>query len=191
MQVNPLLSLTMGQWDDALKAFNRGVAGDPMDADNYFFVGLIQLCRGRLPEAQAALNRTIELSPTYTFAHYNLALVLLARNEPEKALLEISRESGEGARLVVSALAYFRLGRKADSDAALTQFTKDYADFAPSGVAAIYAYRGERDEAFKWLDRAYAQKDTLVGGIKYRTEFDKLHDDPRYKAFLKKTNLPE
>jgi TolB-like protein/Tfp pilus assembly protein PilF len=191
MQVNPLLSLTMGQWDNALKAFNRGVAGDPMDADNYFFVGLIQLCRGRLAEAEAALNRTIELSPTYTFAHYNLALVLLARNEPEKALLEFSKESGEGARLAGSALAYFRLGRRADSDAALTQFTKDYADFAPSSVAAIYAYRGEPDEAFKWLDRAYTQKDTLVSGIKYRTEFDKLRDDPRYKAFLKKMNLPE
>jgi TolB-like protein len=191
MLVDPLLSLTMGQWDDALMAFNRGVAGDPMDADNYFFVGLIQLRRGRLSEAEAALNRTIELSPSYSFAHYNLALVLLARNEPEKALLEFSRESGEGAHLVGSALAYFRLGRRADSDAALTQFTRDYADFVPSSVAAIYAYRGERDDAFKWLDRAYAQKDTLVGGIKYRTEFDKLHDDPRYKAFLKKMNLPE
>jgi TolB-like protein/Tfp pilus assembly protein PilF len=191
IQVDPLLSLTMGQWDDALKAFNRGVAVDPMNADGYFFVGLTQLYRGRLPEAEAALKRTIELSPTYTFAHYNLALVALASNEPKKALAEFSMESGEAARLVGSALAYFRLGKKSDSDAALTQFIKSYGDFAPSGVASIYAYRGESDEAFKWLDRAYAQKDTLVSGIKYRTEFDKLRGDPRYKAFLKKMKLPE
>jgi tetratricopeptide (TPR) repeat protein len=165
----------------------RGRSTEPGEL---FVLGLVQLRLGRLAEAEAALRRTIELSPTYTFAHYNLTLVLLARNEPEKALLEISRESGEGARLVGSALAYFRLGRKADSDAALTQFTRDYADFAPSSVAAIFAYRDERDEAFKWLDRAYAQKDTLLSGIKYRTEFDKLHEDPRYKAFLRKMNLP-
>jgi TolB-like protein/Flp pilus assembly protein TadD len=191
MQVNPLLSLTMGQWDDALMAFNRGVAGDPMDADNYFFVGLIQLCRGRLPEAEAALHRAIELSPTYSFAHYTLALVRLARKEPEDALIEFSKESSEAARLGGPALAYFTLGRKPESDAALAQFVKIYAPYIPSGVASIYAFRGESDEAFKWLDRAYEQRDALLNGIKYRTEFNKLHDDPRYKAFLKKMNLPE
>jgi tetratricopeptide (TPR) repeat protein len=190
-RLNPLLSLTLGRWDDALKAINLGLAGDPMDPDGYFFLGLVQRCRGRLPEAEAALNRTIELSPTYTFAHYTLATVRLARWQPEEALAEFSKEPSEPVRLVGSALAYFRLGRKADSDAALAQYIKGYADYSPSGVATVYAFRGESDEAFKWLDRAYAQKDTLLSGIKYRTEFDKLHDDPRYKAFLKKMNLPE
>jgi adenylate cyclase len=57
--------------------------------------------------------------------------------------------------------------------------------------ATVHAFRGESDEAFKWLDRAYAEKDLLLYTIKYRTEFDKLHGDPRYKALLKKMNLPE
>ena len=190
-RLNPLLSLTMGRWDDALKVINLGLAGDPMDPDGYFFLGLVQLRRSRLPEAEAALNRALELSPTYTFAHCTLGLVLLYRNEPDKALVEVLKEPSEPARLVGSAWAYFRLGRKADSDAALTKYIKSYGDYSPSGVASIYAFRGESDEAFKWLDRAYAQKDTLLHGIKYRTDFDKLHDDPRYKAFLKKMNLPQ
>ena len=191
MQVDLLLSLTMGRWDDALKVINLELAGDPMDPDGYFFLGLVQRCRGRLPEAEAAMNRTIELSPTYTFAHYTLATVRLARGQPEEALVEFSKEPSEPVRLVGSALAYFALGRKAESDAALAQYIKGYADYSPSGVATVYAFRGESDEAFKWLDRAYAEKDTLLHGIKYRTEFNKLHDDPRYKAFLKKMNLPE
>jgi len=190
-RLNPLLSLTLGRWDDALKALNLGLAVDPMDPDSHFFLCLVQLRRGRLPEAEAAINRTIELSPTYTFAHYTLARVLLARGEADKALVEFLKEPGEPVRLVGSALAYFGLGRKAESDAALAQYIKGYADYSPSGVATVYAFRGESDEAFKWLDRAYAEKDTLLTGIKYRTEFDTLHDDPRYKAFLKKMNLPE
>ena len=137
------------------------------------------------------MNRNIELSPTYAFAHYDLALVSLARGEPDKALVEVLKEPNDAARLGGSALAYFRLGRKAESDAALAQFTKIYGPYMPSGVAAAYAFRGESDEAFKWLDRAYAEKDTLLHAIKYRTEFNKLHDDPRYKAFLKKMKLPE
>jgi adenylate cyclase len=66
-----------------------------------------------------------------------------------------------------------------------------YGAYSQSSVAGFYAFRGESDEAFKWLDRAYAEKDSLLYAVKYRTEFDKLHDDPRYKAFLKKMNLPE
>jgi TolB-like protein/DNA-binding winged helix-turn-helix (wHTH) protein len=191
LQVDPLLSLTLGRWDDALKALNAGLARDPLDPDNYFFLGLVQLCRGRLPEAEAAMHRNIALSPTYTFAHYDLALVLLARSEPDKALVEVLKESSEPSRLVGSALAYFALGRKAESDAALAEYIKGYADYSPSGVATVYAFRGESDEAFKWLDRAYAERDLLLYTIKYRTEFDKLHGDARYKAFLKKMNLPE
>jgi tetratricopeptide (TPR) repeat protein len=157
----------------------------------HFFLGLTQLCRGRYPEAEAALNRNIELSPTYTFVHYDLALVLLARSEPDKALVESSMEPSEPVRLVGSALAYFSLGRQAESDAALAQYIKGYADYSPSGVATVYTFRGESDEAFKWLDRAYAERDLLLYSIKFRTEFNKLHNDPRYKAFLKKMNLPE
>jgi TolB-like protein/DNA-binding winged helix-turn-helix (wHTH) protein/cytochrome c-type biogenesis protein CcmH/NrfG len=191
LQAVPLLSLTMGRFDDALRGINASLARDPMDPEGYFFLGLVQLCRGRLAEAEAALNRTIELSPTFAFAHYDLALVLLARSEPDKALVEVLKEPSEPTRLGGSALAYFRLGRKADSDAALAQFIKGYAAYIPSGVATIYAFRGESDEAFKWLDRAYAEKDPFLYRIKFGTEFDRLRDDPRYKAFLKKMNLPD
>jgi TolB-like protein/Flp pilus assembly protein TadD len=139
-QIDPLLSLTLGRCDDALRSINLGITGDPMNADSYSYLGLAQLCRGRLLEAEAALNRTIELSPTYTFAHYELGVMLLARNEPEKAIAEFSREFGEPARLVGSALAYFRLGRKSDSDAALAKLINRYGDFAPSALASIFMH---------------------------------------------------
>ena len=188
---NPLLSLTMGRWDDALEGTNASIAWDPLNPESYFFLGLVQLCRGRFPEAEAALRRTVELSPAFAFAHYDLALVSLARNEPNKALVEFSKDPNELVRLVGSALANFKLGNKRESDAALAQMIKNYADYSPSGVATVYAFRGESDEAFKWLDRAYMEKDALLYAIKFRTEFNRLHDDPRYKAFLKKMNLPE
>jgi tetratricopeptide (TPR) repeat protein len=190
-QTSLTLSLTLGRWDDVLKTLNLSLAGDPLNPENYFFLGLVQLRLGRLAEAEAALHRTIELSPTFIFAHYDLALVRLARKAPDEALAELSKEPSELARLAGSGLTYFTLGRKAESDAALAQMIDGYGAYSPSSVAAFYAFRGEADEAFKWLDRAYAQKDALLCGIKYRTEFDKLQNDPRYKAFLKKMNLPE
>ena len=88
-------------------------------------------------------------------------------------------------------MAYSALGRKADSDAALAQTLKKYGADYPAEIATVYGFRGESDEAFKWLDRAYEQKDFGLSTIKYTPQFDKLHDDARYKAFLKKMNLPE
>jgi TolB-like protein/DNA-binding winged helix-turn-helix (wHTH) protein/Flp pilus assembly protein TadD len=186
-----VLSMTLGRWDDALSIVNAQVTEDPLWPTSHFWLGILELRRGRLPEAEAAMRRTSELSPTYTYLHYALALVRLARGEPESALAESLKEPSDAGRLGGSALAYFALGRKPESDAALAQALKTYAPYIPSGIAAVYAFRGESDEAFKWLERAYAQRDPLLYRIKFTTEFDKLHEDPRYKAFLKKMNLPE
>jgi hypothetical protein len=117
--------------------------------------------------------------------------VLLARNQPEAALTEMQKEGDDATRLGGSAMAYFALGRKADSDAALAQMLKDQANHNPFYIAQVYAFRGESDEAFKWLDRAYEQKDVGLSHIKGDVPFKKLEGDPRYKMFLKKMNLPE
>ena len=100
------------------------------------------------------------------------------------------KEQFDAARLIGCAMAYFALGAKAESDATLAQMLKSYSSI-PAGIAAIYAFRGESDEAFKWLDRAFEQKDSLLYRIKFTPEFNGVHGDPRYTAFLKRMNLPE
>jgi hypothetical protein len=62
--------------------------------------------------------------------------------------------------------------------------------FDASEIADAYAYRGELDQAFTWLERAYRQKDTVLYLIKSDPFFKKLDGDPRYKAFLRKMKLP-
>jgi hypothetical protein len=57
-------------------------------------------------------------------------------------------------------------------------------------IAQAYAFRNQSDEAFQWLDRAYAQRDGGLIGTKVDPSFKSLHNDPRFAAFLKKLNLP-
>ena len=191
LEAATLLSLALGQWDDALKVLNDSLERAPLDPAGYFYLSGVQVRRERLPEAETAIRRTLDLSDTFTFAHYELCKVLLIRGKPQQALEESQKEPSDAGKLIGSALAYFRLGNKAESDAALAQLLKTYAPYIPTGIAAVYAFRGESDEAFKWLDRAYAQKDAFLYRIKVSTEFDRLHNDARYKPFLKKMNLPE
>jgi TolB-like protein/thioredoxin-like negative regulator of GroEL len=184
-------SLTMGRWDEALKQVNTTLAQDPLNPTIYFILGWIQMRRDRLPEAEAATRRTLEISPTFSRAHFYLGRVLLARNQPQAALAEMQKEGDDATRLGGSAMAYFALGKKTDSDLALAQLLKSQSNHSPFYIAQVYAYRGELDEAFKWLASAYDRKDVSLDHFKGEAAFKNFEADPRYKAFLRKMNLPE
>jgi TolB-like protein/Flp pilus assembly protein TadD len=184
-------SLNAGRLDEALQRANAASATSPLSPDPYTILSIIQLRRGRLVEAEAAGRRALELRPTYAGGHYFIAIALLVRGEPQAALMEAMKETQDAARLGGSAMAYFALGRKAESDAALAQMTNHPTDH-PFYIARAYGFRGETDEALKWLERAYEQKDS--GGlplIKSDPLFKKIENDPRYRAFLKKMNFPD
>ncbi|MGO8924117.1 MAG: TPR end-of-group domain-containing protein [Xanthobacteraceae bacterium] len=58
-------------------------------------------------------------------------------------------------------------------------------------MATTYAYRREKDKAFEWLERAYVARDSGLVTFVFRDPLlTNLRDDPRYKAILKKMNLP-
>jgi hypothetical protein len=54
----------------------------------------------------------------------------------------------------------------------------------------VHAWRGERDRAFEWLERAYDLRDADLPNVKNDPILRKVHDDPRWKPFLRKMNLP-
>jgi TolB-like protein/Tfp pilus assembly protein PilF len=184
------LSLSMGRWDEALKQVNAALAQDPLNAPAYGNLSFIQSRRGRLEEAETAARRALEINPTAPFGHTILGTMLLDRSQPDAALTEFSKETVEAGHLGGSAMAYFALGRKADSDAALAQMIKGQAN-RPFLIARVYGFRGEADDALKWLERAYAEKDSVLSLVKGDPAFKKIEGDQRYKAFLRKMNLPE
>ena len=116
--------------------------------------------------------------------------ILLQRHEPEAALQEMEAES-ESSRDLGLALVYFALGRRAESDRALARIERAVPGVGELNVALVYAYRGELDQAFQWLDRAVASRDINLGHrLKYDPIFDRLRGEPRYKELLRNMNLP-
>jgi len=82
-------------------------------------------------------------------------------------------------------------GRQAESDNALRQLIDKHAQESAYQVAEVYAYRGETDLAFAWLERAYAQRDPGLSSIRSNALLRNLHGDPRWRAFLEKMRLAE
>ena len=57
-------------------------------------------------------------------------------------------------------------------------------------IADVYAYRGDKDRAFEWLERARRQRDGL-GFMRGDPFFANLHEDPRWDVFLRKMVLAD
>jgi hypothetical protein len=56
-------------------------------------------------------------------------------------------------------------------------------------IAQVYAYRGQFDKSFEWLERAYEQRDPGLPEIKSNPLVKNLRRDQKYTALLKKLRL--
>jgi len=185
------LSLTLGRWDEPLRQIQAAQAQDPLDPSSFVIHRRIQERRGHLSEAEAAARRALDIRPIYAWAHYDLGFVLLARGDRDAALVEMQQETDDAGKQQGLAIVYYALGRKPDSDAALARMLKEQSGENAFGIAEVYAFRGQADEAMHWLERAYAQKDVSLYYIKGDLPLKSLAADPRFKAFPRKMNLPE
>lgn len=88
-----------------------------------------------------------------------LSEIYVMKGRPQDALPEIERVGYDPMRTFLHAIAYHALGRKKESDAALRELIEKYQAINPYLIAEIYAFQNQPDEAFKWLDRAYAEHD--------------------------------
>ena len=118
--------------------------------------------------------------------HCQLGVALLLKGDAKGALAEIEQETSEIYKMIGLPMAYHALGRKADSDAALAALIAKYEKDAPYNIAYVYAYRGEADKAFAWLDKAVEYGDAGLSEIVTDNLFDKIHADPRWLPFLRK-----
>jgi hypothetical protein len=79
----------------------------------------------------------------------------------------------------------------AEADTALNSLISIYRSESTYQVTAVYAYRGELDNAFEWLEKAYALRDGGLSELIGDPFMKKIESDQRYVAFLKKMRLPQ
>jgi serine/threonine protein kinase/Tfp pilus assembly protein PilF len=183
------MAATLGRFEEALPLNRGAVELDPLSVSAYIYLAENAYGAGRLEEASAALKKALELNPERPVTHNLLSKVYLAQGHPQEALAEIEREPDADFRLSGLAEAFYSLGRKKESDAALAELIAKYRSQQPFLIAAVFAFRGEADRAFEWLERAYTQRDGGLTQIKI-FPLKKLEHDPRYAALLNKMHLP-
>ena len=184
------LARCLGHLDDAVKLHREAIALDPLSADFHLLLGYELYFMGRPEEALAELQRAQELNPRISALHLTRGKILFSNGHPQEALNEIEKETGEWEKLSGEALAYYVVGRRDEADMALKRLIATHQGDAAYQIAEAYAFQGEIDKAFEWLDRAYRQRDPGLPELKISPLMRSLRQDPRYTELLKKLRLP-
>ncbi len=184
-----VLLAALGKLPEAIAREEQALALDPLSAEICMRLAFFLVSNQQLAQARLLYEKALVIAPNSIRARNNLGSLELLENQPERALAIFRQVDVSAFGLSGQAKAQYSLGHLEVSQRILEELIATKS--GPFQIACVYAWRGEKDKAFEWAERAYAQRDPGLPWLKIATDFRSLHGDPRYKALVKKMNLPE
>jgi TolB-like protein/Tfp pilus assembly protein PilF len=182
-----VLLMDAGRVDEARRLFQYRTTHDPASPTAYNNLGSLEYYARQCDASRNAFGTALRLSPGFSGAHLDLGeCLLLDQHDAAGALREMQAETDESDQLLGLALVQHSLGHEQESDAALKTLIDKYRQDVPFTVAAAYAWRGQIDLAFEWLDRAIGLHDPSVASAAVEPLLDSLHGDPRWLPYLRR-----
>ncbi len=177
--------------DDAIAMSRKATILDPLSPHAWEGLGRLLQADGQTQAADVALRQAIKVNPGATWGHYLLGYDELKAGKADIALTHFQLILEDPWVLAGTAMAEYTLGNARASQQALDALIDQYGVGYGFQIAAIHAWRGENDQAFKWLERAWQQRDAGMARLRYDPTLANLHDDPRFAALVKKMDFPE
>jgi TolB-like protein/cytochrome c-type biogenesis protein CcmH/NrfG len=180
---------TLGKFDPAVVLLNEAIKRDPLVLQNLQRLGLLYEFSGKYEEALLAYRMLLGLNPDYPAVHAYRARVMLAQAMPESALEEAGQEQNPFWQRYARILSLIALERRDEAGSLLQQMVTEHGNDAAYQVAEIYAFGGDIDEAFNWLDRAYRQRDGGMSELIGNHFLSNLENDVRWRELLTRVSL--
>jgi tetratricopeptide (TPR) repeat protein len=185
-------------FEAAIREMKRALELDPLSLIKNRHMGEILSYSGEYDQAIQALERTIEMDPNFPHAHYTLGQVYLAKSMYEEGIVEIEKERtvrkdwDPGADVFIAG-TYAIMGEKAEARRVLHDLLerRQQTYISPILISGLHFCLGDKDQGFKWLDKAYDERDWMMLFLKISPVYGVLgvDSDPRYHAMLKKIGL--
>ncbi len=183
-----LLLGDLGHPRQAIAMLRQVLAADPRNSLASYVLVWDLAAVGELAEAEQVERQAIDLDSSVD-GHAVLAMIQSLRGEDKAALASARQESSTGRDFALS-VALQANGDHAAADAMLRRLIARYADAQAYQIAQVYAFRRDPDNMFKWLDRAWANRDSGLGQVLSDPLILRYKDDPRFAAFCTKVGLP-
>jgi len=189
----------MGRFDESIEIGKRTLELDPLSPAAYnelawpfVFMG------GRDAKALELVREGLEIEPDFYQSHLLLSELYMKSGDLDKALarlarLERVRQTWSPALTGIIGRLYALVGREVEARALLSQLMKRRArEFIPaSALAGIYVGLREDDEALRWLEVAYEERNVSLVWLKEMWVYDHLRTDPRFQSILDRMDFPE
>lgn len=187
-----ILSGYMGEIDRGVAELRLAQKLEPLWAAPKACVGMLLYFGRRYSAAIAELEQTLAADEGSDHARRFLGRACLRTNQIERAMTEFSRcrnptpgsfgDTGQSLAL---------LGRRTEALAELQRLERLAAvKYVPSyDLATIAASLGNPEQALKWLDRAVAERSTLLGWLRLDPAFESLRGDARFEAIIVRLGL--
>jgi TolB-like protein/Tfp pilus assembly protein PilF len=183
------LLMHLGRHDEAIREGQIAVQLDPLSPPSQTFLGRFLYRARRYEEAVPHLKRAVELEPRSIGANFRLGDVYaqLGRYDEAIAAFEKIRELTRDERTFRAGIArvHALVGRQREARQMISGVKAQ-----PIDVAGVYAALGDKDEAFRILEKAIEERNSLLVVLKEDPPLENLHSDPRWKALLRRMNFP-
>jgi len=186
-----------GRHEEAIAEAKRAQELDPLSLVVVGNVGWCLHFARQYDQAEKHLLKIVEMDSNFYMTHWALGLVYEQKKMYKEATIELQKAVAlsNGSQSTMTSLGhlYAVAGKRGEAMEIVNKFKKQTAQnyASPTYIAAIYGALGEIDEAFKWLEEAYEERDVDLRYLKVDPYFDTVRPDPRFTELLKRIGLAE
>jgi tetratricopeptide (TPR) repeat protein len=192
----------MNRSEEAIAESQRARALDPYSASILTDAGLTLYLSRKYDAAIELFQEALKIDPTFIVANVPLGGTYIQKHMDSTAIALFQQLTMASAfvnskanPVPIAALAYvFGISNRKDDALMYIELLQEKSReeyVSPYWMGVAYVGVGNTDEAFKWLEKAYSERDGSLIFIRAEPIFDKLHSDPRYLKLINELGLPD
>jgi tetratricopeptide (TPR) repeat protein len=179
--------LFRGELKDGLQLILEAERLDPVSPITSYVTTAAYLANDRIDDAIIEGQRTLQLDPNYFYLDSVLAAAYREKqNFPEAIALYTKAQDATDLPSSGLAITYARMGRQMEARTILAELVqaREKRYLSAPLIAAVSTALGDKEEAFRWLERAYEEHSGVLQWVAFLPEFRALHSDARYPQLL-------
>ena len=190
-----LCLLALGDYASARQELERAETLDPLSVPILTDNGFVLTQSRQAAQGVRKIQEAIELDPESAFSFQVLGFALRSggRLQESIAASEKAHSIAPVNQLALGLLgsAYATAGRRADALLVLKELDglSLHAYVSSYSRVLVYTALGDKEQAFRWLDRAVEERSPRIAYLRFNLTFDPLRSDPRFDALRKRTGI--
>ena len=186
------LKLTQGDCGEGAKQIQEAEKLDPLSPMIIDSAAERYVAADRLDDAISAGKRVLQVDPNYIYFDSTLADAYREKGDLQEAVaLYEKAQTLTHFPSAGLAIAYAKMGRLEDARRVLNQrIEKSRQQYvAADSIAAVYVALGDKEEAFRWLERAFDEHSAPMFYLACHPQFRSLRSDPRFADLLRRMGV--